>query len=78
MKQSTATAWRGHGTGDRMAAPRPGSARAEQGGTSMSAGKPSALPVSGLLTPSEIEQLRQYKKDVHAWLRKVYPNARPA
>ena len=44
----------------------------------MSAGKPSALPVSGLLTPSEIEQLRQYKKDVHAWLRKVYPNARPA
>ena len=40
--------------------------------------RPDTLPFAGPLTKSEIEQLRQSKKELHAWLRKEYPNAREA
>lgn len=39
--------------------------------------KPDTSMVSEMLTPSEIEQLRQDKKDASAYLRKAFANLRP-
>ena len=39
--------------------------------------KPDTPMVSEMLTPSEIEQLRQDKKDSSAYLRKAFANLRP-
>lgn len=39
--------------------------------------KPDTSMVSEMLTPSEIEQLRQNKKDASAYLRKAFANLRP-
>ena len=39
--------------------------------------KPDTSMVSEMLTPSEIEQLRQSKKDANTYFQKAFANLRP-
>ena len=39
--------------------------------------KPDTSTVSDMLTPSEIEQLRQSKKDANTYFQKAFANLRP-